>query len=93
MSVDFIHRTGQFRATQTGELVDFTMPPYGAVNYLNAEADLRDVPLGTFFLFFLNQDAHGGFTRLAAMLDQYTIDAGHRFTYRLDEIQLGEGNC
>ncbi len=51
VSADFIHRTGQFRASATGELMDFTMPPYGAVNYLNSEADLRDVPLGTFFSF------------------------------------------
>src|SRR6476661_1385229 len=65
VAADFIHRTGQFRTSKTGELVEFTMPPYGAVNYLNAEADLRDVPLGTYFLFFLNQDEQGGFTRLA----------------------------
>src|ERR1700722_8245142 len=35
VSADFIHRTGQFRTTKTGELVDFTMQPYGTVNYLN----------------------------------------------------------
>ncbi|MEO6785443.1 MAG: hypothetical protein ABI318_04855 [Chthoniobacteraceae bacterium] len=91
VSADFIHRTGQFRASRTGELMDFTMPPYGAINYLNAEAELRDVPLGTFFLFFLNQDAHGNFTRLATMQDQFTMDAGHSFSYRLDEAKLGEG--
>ena len=91
VSADFVHRTGQFRTSQTGELMDFTMPPYGAINYLNAEADLRDVPLGTFFLFFLNQDEHGGFTRLATMQDQFTMDAGHSFSYRLDEVRLGEG--
>ncbi|MDB6140757.1 MAG: hypothetical protein JWO94_3829 [Verrucomicrobiaceae bacterium] len=91
VSADFIHRTGQFRASKNGELMDFTMPPYGAINYLNAEADLRDVPLGTFFLFFLNQDAHGGFTRLATMQDQFTMDMGHSFTYRLDEAKPGEG--
>lgn len=91
VSADFIHRSGQFRTSKTGELVDFTMPPYGAINYLNAEADLRDVPLGTFFLFFLNQDSSGGFTRLAAMQDQFTMDAGHGFSYRLDELKLGEG--
>lgn len=88
---DFVHRSGQFRMTKTGELVDFSMPPYGAVNYLNAEADLRDVPLGTYFLFFLNQDEHGGFTRLATMQDQFTMDAGHSFSYRLDEIQAAAG--
>lgn len=91
VSADFVHRTGQFRVSQTGELVDFTMPPYGVVNYLNAEADLRDVPLGTFFLFFLNQDADGKFTRLATMQDQFTMDAGHSFSYRLDELKLAEG--
>lgn len=91
VSVDFVHRTGQFRATKSGELMDFTMPPYGAINYLNAEADLRDVPLGTFLLFFLNQDADGKFTRLATMQDQFTMDAGHRFSYRLDELKLAEG--
>lgn len=91
VSADFIHRKGQFRATKDGALMDFTMPPYGAINYLNAEADLRDVPLGTFFLFFLNQDAHGNFTQLATMQDQFTMDAGHGFSYRLDEVKLGEG--
>ena len=91
VSADFIHRTGQFRSAKTGELMDFTMPPYGAINYLNAEADLRDVPLGTFFLFFLNQDTNGKFTRLATMQDQFTMDAGHSFSYRLDEVKLGDG--
>ena len=90
VSADFVHRTGQFRVSKTGELADFTMPPYGAINYLNAEADLRDVPLGTFFLFFLNQDANGNFTRLATMQDQFTMDASHSFTYRLDEVKLAE---
>jgi hypothetical protein len=91
VSADFVHRIGQFRMSKTGELVDFTLPPYGAVNYLKAEADLRDVPLGMFFLFFLNQDKAGGFTRLATMQDQFTMDASHSFTYRLDEVKLGEG--
>jgi len=91
VSADFVHRTGQFRMSKTGELVDFTMPPYGSVIYLNAEADLRDVPMGTYFLFFLNQDSHGNFTRLATMQDQYSMDAGHSFSYRLDEAKLAEG--
>lgn len=90
VSADFVHRTGQFR-TAKGELMDFALPPYGYVSYLNAEADLRDIPLGTFFLFFLNQDKAGQFTRLATMQDQFTMDASHSFTYRLDELKLGEG--
>jgi hypothetical protein len=91
VSVDFIRRLGQFHASKTGELVDFSMPPYGTVSYLNSEADLRDVPLETFFLFFLNQDKQGGFTRLATMQDQFTMDASHSFTYRLDEAKLADG--
>ncbi len=91
VAADFLHRTGQFRTTKTGELIEFTMPTYGAINYLNSEADLRDVPLGTFFLFFLNQDANGGFTRLATMQDQFTMDGGHGFSYRLDEIHAQDG--
>ena len=91
VEADFIHRTGQFRMNRTGELVTFTLPPYGNVYYLNAEADLRDVPLGTYFLFFLNRDEKGAFTRLATMQDQYTMDSGHGFSYRLDELKLDEG--
>ncbi|HWE01937.1 MAG TPA: hypothetical protein VG326_05955 [Tepidisphaeraceae bacterium] len=94
VSADFIHRRGQFRMTKTGELVDFTMPPYGSVNYLLSDAELRDIPLGTFFLFFLNRapnDPKDSFTRLATMQDQFTMDAGHGFSYRLDEIRLQEG--
>ncbi|RBP45349.1 hypothetical protein DES53_103347 [Roseimicrobium gellanilyticum] len=91
VSVDYILRKGQFRATKTGELVSFTMPPYAYVSYLNAEVDLREVPLGTFFLFFLNQDEDGGFTKLATMQEQFTMDASHSFTYKLDEAKLAEG--
>jgi hypothetical protein len=91
VSADFIHRRGQFRATGTGELVDFTMPPYGTVNYLDSDAELRDVPLGTYFVFFLNQDAAGGFTQLATMQDQYTMDASQGLSYRLDAPKLAEG--
>ena len=61
------------------------------MNHLNAEADLRDVPLGTDFLFFLNEDAAGKFTRLATMQDQFTMDASHSFSSRLDEVKLAEG--
>jgi hypothetical protein len=60
--------------------------PFGSVYYLNAEADLRDVPLGTFYLFFLHQDEHGAFTMMANMEDEYTMVANHGFSYRLDEV-------
>ena len=91
IEADFIHRSGVFRINRTGELVNFTLPPFGSVMYLNTEADLRDVPLGTRFLFFLYQDEKGAFTKVATMQDEYTMLAGHGFTYCLDEIKLAEG--
>ena len=91
VQLDFIHRTGQFRRSKTGELVTFNMPPYASINYLCADAVPSSVPLGTFFLFFLNADANQNFNQLATMQDQYTMDMGHGFVYRLDEIKLGEG--
>jgi hypothetical protein len=67
-SVDFIHRTGHFRTIvsdkATGELRRFTMPPYAIMTYRGAEADLREVPLGTEFEFLLLPDAGGELTRL-----------------------------
>src|SRR5688572_24235789 len=54
VKVDFIHRSGTFRMNGTEELVDFTMSPFSYLSFLNAEADLRDIPLGTHFLFFLH---------------------------------------
>jgi hypothetical protein len=91
VEMDYIHRSGVFRANGSGELVNFTLPPFGTVWYLNAEADLRDVPLGTYFLFFLHQDENGAFTKAATMEDEYTMTANHGFDYRLDESKLGEG--
>jgi hypothetical protein len=88
---DFLHRKGQFRETKTGRLVDFTLLPAAWVNYLNAPADLRDVPLGTNLLFFLYQDDNGEFTRAAGVLDDYTVLASHSFTYRLDEAKPADG--
>ena len=76
-SADYIHRTGQFRRTDSGQLVDFALPPGGFILHLNAEADLRDVPLGTFFhfYFFVDQEREGT-TRvdLSSMCDQFTHD-------------------
>ncbi len=92
-SADYIHRTGQFRRTDSGQLVDFALPPGGFILHLNAEADLRDVPLGTFFhfyfyfYFFVDQEREGT-TRvdLSSMCDQFTHDAHRDVSYRLEEI-------
>ncbi|MBA3938447.1 MAG: hypothetical protein H0X38_13385 [Planctomycetes bacterium] len=91
IAADFIHRAGRFRIDHTGEVVDFTMPPFATIAYHNAEAELRDVPLGTFFLFFLHQDAHGAFTRVATMQDEYSMLANHGFTWRIAGLRLGDG--
>lgn len=90
-SAEFYLRCGSFRASHGGQLQSFVMPPYGSVLYLNAEADLRDVPLGTFFQFSLTDDPRGGPALLAMMQDKFTLDARQGVTYRLDELHLGEG--
>ena len=84
LEADFIHRSGQFRRLADGELVDFTMPPFGTVTYLNAGADLRDVPLGIVLHFATYQDARGDFTRVAAIRDDFTAlaEAGQAFGSR-----------
>jgi len=65
VTADFIHRAGQFRRAENGELVDFKLAPYGAIRYRGAEADLRDVPLDTECELCLVPDAQGDFTRVA----------------------------
>src|SRR5436190_10918624 len=75
VEADFIHRTGQFRKDGTGELVDFTLTPYAAVRYRNAEADLRDIPLGTRCEFFLYKDEQGTFSIAAALRGENEADA------------------
>lgn len=91
VEADYIHRCGVFRREDTGELADFTLPPFGSVAYLNAGADLRDLPLGTCFQFFLYQDDKGNFTQAATMQDEYTLTARQGFIYRLNEIKMSEG--
>ena len=90
LEADFLHRTGVFRNLQSGELVNFSLPPYGTVLYLNTDADLRDVPLGTHFQFFLYQDENSAFTKAAVMQDTFTADAVAGNVYRLKDIKAGE---
>jgi len=74
VSVDFIHRTGNFRADD-GALMDFTMPSYAIMRYRGVEADLREVPLGTKMEFLLLPDGEGEMTRLVTTDDGQSADA------------------
>ncbi len=74
VAADFVHRAGQFR-TPAGAARDFALPPEGVVTYRGADADLRDVPLGTACEFTLTPDADGDFTRLARLRDRLPADA------------------
>jgi hypothetical protein len=91
VKVDTSGRSGQFRVDRTGERVDFTLPPIGSVRYLNAEAKLEDLPLGTRCLFFLYQDEKGGFTRAAVVMDEFSYLASNTLTYRLEVAKLDAG--
>ncbi|QDT66686.1 hypothetical protein [Calycomorphotria hydatis] len=85
VSVDYIHRSGTYINTQSGELSHFSMPSYGFLRYKNASAVLRDIPLGTKLQFCLNRDEDGRFTRLVCAYDSFSLDAGNSITYRLEE--------
>ena len=91
VEADYIHRCGVFRRDGDGALINFTLPPFGSVWYLNAEADLRDVPLDTHFVFFLYQDDKGIFSQAATMQDEYTLAAKEGFTYRLKAAKVMDG--
>ena len=67
---DFIHRTGQLRTVDAGALVEFALTPFARVRYLNAEADLRDVPLGTVCEMVLLEDARGRLNQAVALQAQ-----------------------
>ena len=71
LSADYVHRTGVFRA-EDGSLVCFSMPPYGIMRLHGAEADMREVPLGSKLTFQLLSDEDGHLTRLL------TTDDGHQ---------------
>ncbi len=85
------HRSGRFRVDRTGELVDFTMPPYGSIRYLDSAADLDDLPLNTRYRFYLYQDASGAFTRAVVIMDEFSRLVGDKRTYRLEEARLSDG--
>jgi hypothetical protein len=69
VEADYIHRSGVFRRDGDGVLVSFMLPPFGSVSYLDAEADLRDVPLETHFQFRLYPDEKGLLNQAAKMED------------------------
>ncbi|MCW3094694.1 MAG: hypothetical protein JWL77_312 [Chthonomonadaceae bacterium] len=77
VETDVIHRAGVFRRDGDGELVSFTLPPFGSVSYLDAEADLRDVPLGTHLQFCLYMDERGVFSQAARIQDKDSLTNTH----------------
>jgi hypothetical protein len=90
LTVDAIRRSGQFRTDRTGELVNFTMTPYGSIRYLDSAADLGDLPLKTRYHFYLYQDALGAFTRAVVIMDDFSRLVRDRRTYRLEHALLAD---
>ena len=91
VKVDLARRTGQFRTDRTGELVDFTLLPFGSVMALNAEADLGDLAPGSRCQFFLHPDEKGAFTKASVITDEYTRLATDKLTYRLEAAKPDQG--
>lgn len=91
IKVDAVHRAGQFRLDQTGELINFTMPLFGSILYLNAEAELQELPLGNRYSFFMYQDDKGAFTRAVVIRDEFTRLTGELLTGRLETANVTQG--
>jgi hypothetical protein len=81
MALDFIHRSGEFRADD-GVLTRFSMPPYAIMKYHGVEADLREVPLGSKMTFVMLPDAEGRLTQLITTDDGQSADAGQLKKFR-----------
>jgi len=62
-----------------------------SVRYLNADAALSDMPIGTRCRFHLYQDASGKFTRASLVTDEFSYLAANVVSYRIDAIKLDEG--
>jgi hypothetical protein len=88
--IDALHRSGQFRAEGAGELVEFTLPPFGSVLYLNSEAELADIPLGTRLAFYLHPDARGAFTKASVVMDDFTWLASEKRTLRVEAVLVDQ---
>ncbi len=74
VTADFIHRAGQFRDSKTGELHDFIMQSVAAILYNGAEADLRDVPLGTPMRFHVS---NAGNSQIVLATDEISKNIPH----------------
>ena len=93
VSVDHIRRKGQFRTSHTGELRDFTMLPYGAVRYLNTEADLRDVPLGRTGCSFSSRMARASSLNWPPCWINSRSTPGMDFRFASTRSSLAKGSC
>ncbi len=91
IKMDADQRSGQFRVDVTGESIEFSLLPFGAIQYLNADADPGDLPLNTRYRFLMYQDAKGAFTKTAGILDEFTHLSNRDMTYRVEAIDLKQG--
>lgn len=91
LKVDAARRSGQFRADMTGALVDFTIPPFGAILYCNADAELADLPAGRRYQFYLYQDEKKSFTRAAVVMDEFTRLRDEKLTCRVENVDIKAG--
>ncbi|HET6252152.1 MAG TPA: hypothetical protein VFE47_30985, partial [Tepidisphaeraceae bacterium] len=91
LKIDAKHRSGQFRTDGTGAVVDFTLPPFAAILYLNAEAEFDELPLGRRYWFYLYRDERGAFTHAAVVMDEFTRLSNEKSSYRVESVNAAEG--
>ncbi|HEX3135578.1 MAG TPA: hypothetical protein VHX44_18595, partial [Planctomycetota bacterium] len=91
VEADVIHRRGIFREDGSGTLRTFTMPANGVVARLGADADLRDIPLGTHGRFYLLPDQSGALVRLAALHDDSSLLIRDGVQWKVEGIDAASG--
>src|SRR5579872_2275008 len=71
--IDAFRRSGELRVDGSGESREFALLPFGNAAYLGAEADLRELPIGTHVTVLLYADQKGQPTRASNLLDDFSM--------------------
>ena len=84
-------RSGRFRLDDSSEEVAFSLIPGAKVRYLNADAGLADVPVGTRYRFHLYQDESGAFRRANFVTDEVSDLAHNGAVWRVESLNRDGG--
>jgi hypothetical protein len=89
--VDAFRRAGELRVDGSGESREFVLLPFGNAAYLGAEADLRELPIGTHVTVLLYADQKGRPTRASNVLDDFSLSVREGPVLKLVHIDVAAG--